>query len=551
MVFVIDILKTAPLIRGARPYDGRRAQSHHPRFDRLDRHAGARRHRGEPRPVRGRRARRRARTRDGSPRRPSGSASRDTALGADDAEQLVRAVEADVVLNGITGSVGLGPTLAALETGAHARAREQGVADRRRRAGQARARRPARSSPSTPSTRRSRRRCGRASRARCAGSCSPHPVARSAGAPRASLARRHAARGARASDLGHGPRRHDQLVDARQQGPRGHRGAPALRRAVRPHRRDRASAVDRALDGRVRRRLDDRAGVAARHAAADLARPRLAATACRASACRSTGRSAHSWTFEPLDDEAFPAVALAKRVGAAGGDLPGRLQRGERAGGRRVPRRARSATSTSSTPCERVVDAHEPAGELTPRVAAPRPSAGRGRRPTRIIAGRADTPPHSVHRRLAAFQAARELAWTPWNPCCSSSSASSSSCRPRRSRSALHEIGHLVPAKLFGVKVTQYMIGFGQTLFSFAARRDRVRRQGDPARRLHLDDRDVPARQATGGSGRNATTGFIQTMVQDARDGQRRDASRRATRTAPSTGCRSGSASSSCSAARS
>ncbi|MCI2959006.1 site-2 protease family protein [Agromyces atrinae] len=31
---------------------------------------------------------------------------------------------------------------------------------------------------------------------------------------------------------------------------------------------------------------------------------------------------------------------------------------------------------------------------------------------------------------------------------------------------ALHEIGHLVPAKLFGVKVTQYMIGFGPTLFS-------------------------------------------------------------------------------------
>ena len=31
---------------------------------------------------------------------------------------------------------------------------------------------------------------------------------------------------------------------------------------------------------------------------------------------------------------------------------------------------------------------------------------------------------------------------------------------------ALHEIGHLVPAKLFGVKVTQYMIGFGKTIWS-------------------------------------------------------------------------------------
>ena len=41
----------------------------------------------------------------------------DTALGADEAESLVRSIEADVVLNGITGSVGLGPTLAALQCG--------------------------------------------------------------------------------------------------------------------------------------------------------------------------------------------------------------------------------------------------------------------------------------------------------------------------------------------------------------------------------------------------------------------------------------------------
>ena len=40
-----------------------------------------------------------------------------TAFGAAEAEQLVRDIACDVVLNGITGSVGLGPTLAALETG--------------------------------------------------------------------------------------------------------------------------------------------------------------------------------------------------------------------------------------------------------------------------------------------------------------------------------------------------------------------------------------------------------------------------------------------------
>lgn len=32
---------------------------------------------------------------------------------------------------------------------------------------------------------------------------------------------------------------------------------------------------------------------------------------------------------------------------------------------------------------------------------------------------------------------------------------------------ALHEIGHLLPAKKFGLRVPQYMIGFGKTLFSF------------------------------------------------------------------------------------
>ena len=40
-----------------------------------------------------------------------------TALGAEEAARLVRDVPADVVLNGITGSVGLGPTIAALEAG--------------------------------------------------------------------------------------------------------------------------------------------------------------------------------------------------------------------------------------------------------------------------------------------------------------------------------------------------------------------------------------------------------------------------------------------------
>ena len=30
----------------------------------------------------------------------------------------------------------------------------------------------------------------------------------------------------------------------------------------------------------------------------------------------------------------------------------------------------------------------------------------------------------------------------------------------------LHELGHLIPGKLYNVKVTQYFIGFGRTLWS-------------------------------------------------------------------------------------
>ncbi|MBN9325891.1 MAG: site-2 protease family protein, partial [Cellulomonas sp.] len=30
----------------------------------------------------------------------------------------------------------------------------------------------------------------------------------------------------------------------------------------------------------------------------------------------------------------------------------------------------------------------------------------------------------------------------------------------------LHELGHMIPAKRFGVRVSQYMVGFGPTLWS-------------------------------------------------------------------------------------
>lgn len=81
---------------------------------------------------------------------------------------------------------------------------------------------------------------------------------------------------------------------------------------------------------------------------------------------------------------------------------------------------------------------------------------------------------------------------------------------------ALHEIGHLVPAKLFGVKVTQYMIGFGKTLFSFRRGETEYGVKALPlGGYISMIGMFPPGKD--GGSGRNATTGFMQAMAQDAR----------------------------------
>ncbi|WP_205647643.1 M50 family metallopeptidase [Agromyces badenianii] len=80
----------------------------------------------------------------------------------------------------------------------------------------------------------------------------------------------------------------------------------------------------------------------------------------------------------------------------------------------------------------------------------------------------------------------------------------------------LHEIGHLVPAKLFGVKVTQYMIGFGPTIWS--------RKKGETEYGLKA----IPLGgyismigmfpPAKGERVHADSTGFFRGLVQDARD---------------------------------
>ncbi|GAA3631055.1 site-2 protease family protein [Microbacterium awajiense] len=88
---------------------------------------------------------------------------------------------------------------------------------------------------------------------------------------------------------------------------------------------------------------------------------------------------------------------------------------------------------------------------------------------------------------------------------------------------ALHELGHLWPAKRFGVRVGQYMIGFGPTLWS--------RRRGETeygVKAIPLGGYismagmypPSPAQQAARASGQRtgrAGGGFFATMVQDAR----------------------------------
>ncbi|CAA9263528.1 MAG: 1-deoxy-D-xylulose 5-phosphate reductoisomerase, partial [uncultured Blastococcus sp.] len=213
----------------------------------------------------------------------------------------------------------------------HRRARQQGVADRRRGSGDrgrearpARARRLRALGPGpVPAWRLPRR--GGPSGAHRERRALPRTQRRAAG-------RRHRRGGDGPPDVGHGPRHHDQLRHAGQQGPGADRGAPALRRPVRRHRRRRAPAVDRALDGDLRRRRHHRAGQPTGHAAADRAGPGLA----RAAARRPAGAG--------LVDREHLGVRAAGRgrvpgraAGPCGGRgrrrRPGALQRRERGGG--------------------------------------------------------------------------------------------------------------------------------------------------------------------------------------------------------------------------
>jgi membrane-associated protease RseP (regulator of RpoE activity) len=80
----------------------------------------------------------------------------------------------------------------------------------------------------------------------------------------------------------------------------------------------------------------------------------------------------------------------------------------------------------------------------------------------------------------------------------------------------LHELGHLIPAKKFGVKVGQYMIGFGPTLWSKRFGETEYGIKAIPlGGYISMSGMYPPAKD--GSNARNSSTGFMQTLVQDAR----------------------------------
>ncbi len=79
---------------------------------------------------------------------------------------------------------------------------------------------------------------------------------------------------------------------------------------------------------------------------------------------------------------------------------------------------------------------------------------------------------------------------------------------------ALHELGHLIPAKLFGVRVGQYMIGFGPTLWS---KKRGETEYGIKAIPLggYISMAGMFPPEKSGGQARTASTGFFQTLVEN------------------------------------
>lgn len=83
---------------------------------------------------------------------------------------------------------------------------------------------------------------------------------------------------------------------------------------------------------------------------------------------------------------------------------------------------------------------------------------------------------------------------------------------------ALHEIGHLVPAKKFGVRVTEYMVGFGPTLWAKTKGETSYGIKGIPlGGYIRMIGMLPPAPNDPAGTARTMSTGRFAAMVDTAR----------------------------------
>ncbi len=83
---------------------------------------------------------------------------------------------------------------------------------------------------------------------------------------------------------------------------------------------------------------------------------------------------------------------------------------------------------------------------------------------------------------------------------------------------ALHEVGHLVPAKKFGVKVTEYMVGFGPTIWSTRRGETSYGVKGIPVGGyIRMIGMLPPPKDAPEGTARAMSTGRLALLVEDAR----------------------------------
>ncbi len=285
--------------------------------------------------------------------------------GEEGIRELTATGGADLVLNGVVGRGRARPDDRRPRRGHRRRPRQQGEPRDRRRADDRPRRGDRRPDPAgrlralgaLPADRLAAAGNGRAARA--------HGLRRPL--PRPLRPQRRLGRGrARASHLADGRPDHDRLGDADEQGLRGDRGPPPVRRALRADRGRRPPAVDRPLADRPQRRRLARPPRPAGHAGPDLLRAALPRARRRRAAAASTSPPSASSASRSPTSRPSPACGWRARPARRGGRRrasstpptrsPSPPSSRAGSGSRRSPRRS-SASSTrcrsSSSPISR------------------------------------------------------------------------------------------------------------------------------------------------------------------------------------------------------